>query len=130
MEERYVTTDLPRLTLVSTPRELLQSALAKTITTTPLKEKYSSHDLGGLFAGYTGLAYLFLHVSAHDSSLDIHGHDPLFWARQYLDGDRGDLALKWGNCGLASEKLSFEAVRASKDRIHVLDFLSKYVGIA
>ncbi|KEY68714.1 hypothetical protein S7711_00588 [Stachybotrys chartarum IBT 7711] len=112
MERRYISNNFLPQTPSSTPDELLQSALLQILKTTPPRHSYSRHHLGGLFTGYTGLAYLFLQISALHPNIDLLGHSPRFWAKRYLDGSRGHLVLEKGNCGLASEKLSYEAVRA------------------
>src|SRR5690606_18163292 len=71
--------------------------------------------------GPTGLAYLFLHLSVSHPKITVAGHSPSHWADAYINGDRGPLELKPGTCGLFSERLSYEAVRAciSKDLGHV-----------
>lgn len=126
MEQRYIANNLPAQALGSTCIELLQAALQKVLEATPPLEKYSEGHLGGLFTGYTGLAYLFLQISAIQPRLQVLGHETLHWARQYLEGDRGSLYLQRGNCGLASEKLSYEAILAciTGDISDVVVFLS------
>lgn len=126
MEQRYIANKLPRQTLTAPPIEMLQSTLEETLRATPPLDAYSQDQLGGLSSGYTGLAYLFLQISATYPSLEILGHKPLHWARRYLDGDRGVLTLQKRNCGLASEKLSYEAVLAcvTQDISDVILFLS------
>lgn len=126
MEQRYISNNLPAQQLGSKPVDLLYFTLELVIKQTPPRQQYSERHLGGLFTGYTGLAYLFLQLSASHPDLQIAGNSLLFWAERYLEGDRGQLILEKGNCGIASEKLSFEAVRAcvTKDRDHLLEFLS------
>lgn len=126
MDQRYISNNLPAQSLGSTPSELLEYALELVLRRTPPKDVYEERHLGGLLSGYTGLAYLFLQLSGSHPDLRVSGHDLLYWAEQYLTGDRGHLRLEKGVCGIASEKLSFEAVRAcvTKDYEHLIKFLS------
>lgn len=125
MDQRYISNNLPPQTLGSAPEELLPYTLELVLKYTPPLPAYSEQHLGGLFTGYTGLAYLFLQLSATHPDLQVSGHDLMYWVRQYLAGDRGTLVME-GKCGIGSEKLAFEAVRAcvTKDKDDVIQFLS------
>ncbi|KAM0561155.1 hypothetical protein ACHAPJ_003659 [Fusarium lateritium] len=126
MAQRYISNNLPAQSLGSDPKELLTYALELVVRHTPPRDTYHDRHLGGLFTGYTGLAYLFLQLSELHPGLRISGNGLMFWAQRYLDGDRGELVLEKGNCGISSEKLSFQAVRAcvTKDENHLVEFLS------
>lgn len=126
MAQRYISNNLPPQKLGSDPKELLTYALELVVRHTPPREAYHERHLGGLFTGYTGLAYLFLQLSELYPDLKISGQDLPSWAKRYLEGDRGKLTLEKGNCGISSEKLSFEAVRAciTKEDDHLITFLS------
>lgn len=126
MEQRYIANNLPAQTLSTSPSQLLTSSLEKVLKSTPPLSKYTSRQSGGLFSGYTGLAYLFLQLSTTYPDLKVQGHHLRTWAKRYLDGERGDLVLAKGNCGLACEKLSYQAVRAcvTGDNSDLIDFLS------
>lgn len=115
-----------RQKLEASPPELLQASLEKLLQETPPLQRYTCKQLGGLYSGYTGIAYLFLQLSALHPNLNVLGHDLRFWAGKYLDGDRGELQLEKGNCGLASEKLSYEAllVCVTQGQTHLVEFLS------
>ncbi|KAK7422305.1 hypothetical protein QQZ08_009527 [Neonectria magnoliae] len=125
MAQRYISNNLPAQTLGTAPKEILPYTLALVLKYTPPLPAYTEQHLGGLFTGYTGLAYLFLQLSAMHPDLQVAGHDLLYWSRQYLAGDRGHLVME-GKCGIGSEKLSFEAVRAcvTKKQEHVIELLS------
>ncbi|KAK7209747.1 hypothetical protein V2G26_016925 [Clonostachys chloroleuca] len=125
MEQRYISNNMRVQFLASSPLENMKASLEQVLKTTPPKKSYSNRELGGLFSGYTGLAYLFLRLSAGHPDLTVMGHNLRFWAESYLDGDRGSLVLESGNCGLASEKLSFLAVLCclTKDLGHLKRFL-------
>ncbi|KPM38777.1 hypothetical protein AK830_g7773 [Neonectria ditissima] len=125
MAQRYISNNLPAQTLGTAPKEILPYTLALVLKYTPPLPVYSEPHLGGLFTGYTGLAYLFLQLSEMHPDLKVAGHDLLYWSGQYLAGDRGDLVLE-SRCGIGSEKLSFEAVRAcvTKKKEHVIELLS------
>lgn len=126
MEQRYISNNMHLQTLSSSPHEMLQDALENVIQATPPLKRYTSRQLGGLYGGYSGLAYLFLQLSALHPDLRISGHDLRFWAGKYLEGDRGELRLEKGNCGLACEKLAYEALMVclTQDQTHLVDFLS------
>lgn len=108
-------------------RHLLKQALEDIVAKSPPKAHYSGDNdaLKGLWAGPTGFAYLFLHVSHASPRLKVAGHHALTWAQRYMDGARGQLHLG-SSCGLSSEKLAYDAVRAciTKDASYVNEFLS------
>lgn len=126
MDQRYISNNMPAQALSSTPATLLQTALEQVIKTTPPLHRYSTRQLGGLYSGYTGLAYLFLQLSSTHPHIRVHGHSLHTWARRYLEGDRGELRLERGNCGIACEKLSYEAllVCLTHDHEDLVNFLS------
>ncbi|KAH7157473.1 hypothetical protein B0J13DRAFT_541875 [Dactylonectria estremocensis] len=125
MAQRYISNNLPPQSMGSAPSELLPYVLEMLLKHAPPLPAYTERHLGGLFTGYTGLAYLFLQLSAMHPDLQVAGHTLIYWADQYLTGDRGSLVLD-SKCGIGSEKLSFEAVRAciTKDKDDVIEFLS------
>jgi hypothetical protein len=126
MEQRHIpNTFNPLFTLPKTPSSLLQEALSELLINSPPKPSYEPSALAGLFLGPTGLAYLFLHISSLHPTLTILEKPAIHWAKEYIAGDRGVLILKPGCCGLISEKLCLEAVRAciTKDLSHVKEFV-------
>ncbi|KAF7553991.1 hypothetical protein G7Z17_g3235 [Cylindrodendrum hubeiense] len=108
MAQRYISNNLPAQMLGSAPGEILPYTLELVLKYAPPLPAYTERHLGGLFTGYTGLAYLFLQLSAMHPDLQVCGHNLIYWTNQYLAGDRGLLVLE-GKCGISSEKLSFEA---------------------
>ncbi|KAF7561440.1 hypothetical protein G7046_g2714 [Stylonectria norvegica] len=126
MGDRYIANNLPAQVLGSAPKELLQYTLQLVRNHAPPLPSYNETQLGGLFTGYTGLAYLFVQLSESHPELRLENHDLRFWAQEYLSGNRGDLTLEKGNCGIASEKLSFEAVRVclTKSENDLIRFVS------
>jgi hypothetical protein len=133
MDKTYISNNFPIQSLSASPSDLLQLTLEQLIRTTPPKTSYSgAHgELGGLFTGYTGLAYFFLRLSAMYPALQIHGHGARYWAKQYLRGTRAKLVLEKGNCGIASEKLSYQAVKAcvTGDLVDVMAFIANIPAI-
>lgn len=122
--------DTPLLTVTvgeESAHDLLGQALVEIIAKLPPQADYSGDNdaLKGLWAGPTGFAYLFLHVSSRYPRLKVAGHHAITWARRYMDGARGDLSLS-SRCGLSCEKLAYDAVRAciTKDVAYVNQFLS------
>ncbi|KAG9250086.1 uncharacterized protein F5Z01DRAFT_427213 [Emericellopsis atlantica] len=113
MEPRYIANNLPTQTLPSTKAHaLLVQSLEAVLTNTPPLQRYTTRQLGGLYSGYTGIAYLFFRLSKRHPELEVRGHCLNFWASKYMEGDRSSAGLTKGNCGLACEKLSFQALRA------------------
>ena len=126
MERRYISNNLPPQVLGTPPEELLQYTLELVLKSTPPRQIYNDRQLGGLFSGYTGLAYLFLQLSESHPELKVSGHHLRTWAQKYIAGDRGKLTLERGNCGIACERLSFEAVRAciTREQGHLIQFVA------
>lgn len=126
---RFIPNTFPLpLPLPSPPISLLRHALEHIIRShPPHPSDLSGSKLKGLVSGRTGLAYLFLHVSTTHPTLSIAGHPPLYWAEAYMRGARGPAAetLQKGRCGIISEKLSYEALKAciSKDMSDVESFI-------
>jgi lantibiotic modifying enzyme len=130
MEPRYMKiSDTPLLTVPvgDKARHLLQHSLEDIITKLPPQADYLGNNvtLKGLWAGPTGFAYLFLHVSSRYPHLKVAGHHALTWAHRYTGGARGHLRLG-SRCGLSCEKLAYDAVRAcvTRDMAYVNEFLS------
>lgn len=117
MQSRYIPNNFKELlTLEKKPVEYLQDALEDIIDNYPARERYEPLELGGLWTGPTGTAYLFLHVAQKYPRLQVRGHHAFTWAKAYVHGDRGDLELDSTRCGIHAERLCFDAVRASITR--------------
>ncbi|KAJ9155491.1 LanC-like protein 2 [Pleurostoma richardsiae] len=131
MTDRYIPNDFSPLLTLGDTKTYLRDALEQILKHCPPLESYSGVRLAGLWEGPTGIAYLFLHVSAALPDLKIDGHHAITWAKEYLRGSRGHLHLEKGNCGFHSEWLCFLAVRActTKDPAHVREFLSDIPAI-
>lgn len=125
MEQLFIPNTMSPCALKAAPADLVSTSLDEMLDKLPPKDKYNAGELGGLMYGPTGAAYLLLQMSARHPSLRPRGHELLFWARKYLDGDRGVLVLRDGRGGILSEKLAFAAVRAcvSKELSHVCTML-------
>lgn len=126
MHRRYISNNITPQPLQYDPADYLQASLEATLKQTPPRTNYQECQLGGLYTGYTGLAYLFLCISSLHPDLTVLGHDCRFWAARYLNGDRGNLRIRKGNCGISCEKLAFQAVRAcvTQDPVDVIDFVA------
>lgn len=132
MSERYISNDIPLQPLSAAPSELLHSTLEQLVQDVPpLTGRGRQHSRsGGLFTGYTGLAYLFLHVHAVLPDLLIAGQKPIEWAVRYVDEhdhhqSQRTSRIDVGNCGIGSERISYDAVKAciTKDANDVKLFL-------
>ncbi|KAK3368473.1 hypothetical protein B0H63DRAFT_404016 [Podospora didyma] len=127
METRYVVIKDPSLLTLANTDTYLTAALEDIVANYPPRSRYPHEVLQGLWSGPTGMAYLLLQVSAHRPELVISGQPAFHWAQGYISGSRGhNLRLGCHGCGIADEKLAFDAVRAaiSKDITHVRAFLS------
>jgi hypothetical protein len=132
MESRYIPNNFSELlTLEKKPIDYLQAALEDIIDNYPPKEQYSPLELGGLWTGPTGTAYLFLHVAKKKPRLKVRGHHAYTWAKAYIEGDRGDLELDSTRCGIHAERLCLGAVRASitREESHVKAFVEDVAEI-
>lgn len=117
MTSRYVANGFPTLLTVAPdePKRRLERALEDIVARVPPREDYAGEKLSGLWAGPTGFAYLFLHVSRLHPHLRIGGHDALEWARKYMAGARADLDMPFSysnRVGINCEKLAATAVQA------------------
>jgi hypothetical protein len=104
----------------------MQQALEDIIKNYPPLNQYDRHSLEGLWSGPTGIAYLFLHVSAAHPKLIISGHHALTWAKSYIKGSRGSLRVSSSRCGIGDENLCYHAVAAAvtKDQSHVRELVA------
>ncbi len=125
MEQSFIANDMPQRTLEASPADLFRSSLEEIIKSYPPEDKYGPDSCLGLLAGPTGVAYLFLQLSARHPGFQLQGHDLLHWAQCYAKGDRGTLALVDGECGVLAEGVSLDAVRAciTKERRYVTALL-------
>lgn len=131
--QRYISNDIPLQTLAAAdPSELLLSTLEQLVHDVPppsaaTEGHSSSHRRsGGLFTGYTGLAYLFLHISASRRDLRIAGYKAIEWAIRYLGEHDPHVKIEQGSCGIGSERLAYHAVKAciTRDPHEVKRFLA------
>lgn len=124
--QRYISNNIPPQSPGREPSEYLKASLEAVLRETPPRTYYQDSHLGGLYTGYTGLAYLFLCISSIHPDLEVMGHDAKFWAARYLKGTREHLRIRRGNCGISCEKLAFEAVRAcvTQEPGDVVEFVS------
>ncbi|TKW56490.1 hypothetical protein CTA1_2123 [Colletotrichum tanaceti] len=121
----------------------LPTYLSKVLALSPPQSTHSPSTLTGPLTSHTGLAYLFLAVSAEHPRLQVHSYPAIHWARAYIsniptppapitpfapgdyddqDDDRPGPAV----LGLLSDALACPAVRAcvTKDLAHVRVFLA------
>jgi len=112
MEQLFLPNDGPLLSAVDDVPAYLGDVLEKMVIQHPPKDEYKGEETMGAWAGPSGIAYLFLHLSVARPDKKINGHDALHWARAYLAGKRLPLpGLR--TCGLIWETASFLAVRAA-----------------
>lgn len=126
MGPTFIANDFPALLALDDPKRRLKQALEDIVTQRPPNEQYLDERLSGLWAGPTGFAHLFLHVSKRYPRLEIKGELALTWASRYMAGARGELSINSSRCGIVCEKLAFEAVQAciTQDLGYVREFIS------
>lgn len=126
MDSRCIPNDFPELFALGDTDVYLKQALEDIVTNYPPLDQYDPSGLKGLWSGPTGVAYLFLRVSAAYPKLVISGHHALTWAKSYMKGARGGLKLSSKGCGIGDEKLCYEAVAAAikQDQSHVKELVS------
>lgn len=126
MGSRHIPNDFPELLTVDNGASNLKTALEDILKNYPPLDHYARSDLEGLWSGPTGIAYLFLHVSAAHPKLLISGHHALTWAKSYIEGSRGTLKPSSRGCGIGDEYLCYHAVTAAitRDKTHVEKLVS------
>lgn len=107
---RFIPNNFSPLLTIDNTDQLLEQALGDIVTRLPPRNEYQV--LKGLWAGPTGFAYLFLHVSVRYPNIKIGGLHALDWAKKYIEGDRSHVPLDL-RCGIGCEQLTFLAVRAA-----------------
>jgi hypothetical protein len=127
MERKLYITPSDAIPSLPDSNELLLEALENIVAEYPPQQSYGE-PLKGLWNGPTGIAYLFLNVSASRPDIVIASKSALFWAKEYLSGERDPnfMVLQQGDrCGVTSELLAYQAVQAavSKDLAYVKAFL-------
>ncbi|KAJ4290029.1 hypothetical protein N0V88_006831 [Collariella sp. IMI 366227] len=126
---RYLVVDPANMPTVGDPDVYLNAALEDIVVNFPPRSRYPNESLHGLWGGPTGMAYLLLQVSQIRPDLTIKDKPADYWARGYVScpGARGHcLRLGSHGCGIADERLAFEAVRSAitKDLQDVRQFIS------
>jgi len=133
MDQPYLTMGSPKLPTIADAGYELRAALDKIVTKYPPRSHYTQDALHGLWSGPTGIAYMLLRVSVHHPNLSIYDHPAIYWAREYLArGSRGHtLRLGPHGCGIADEKLAYEAVTCAVtgDLADVRQFVSSVAQI-
>ncbi|GKT45954.1 uncharacterized protein ColSpa_06135 [Colletotrichum spaethianum] len=120
----------------------LPSHLSKLLSLSPPQSTHPPSTLTGPLTSHTGLAYLFLAVSADHPRLQVHSYPAIHWARAYISNiptpsapivpsstppnETNHAAKDHPVLGLLSDALASPAVRAciTRDLAHVRFFLS------
>ncbi len=118
MDQRQLSVDEPHLVAIGDTDAYLAAALDDIVANYPPRSRYAHETLQGLWSGPTGVAYLLLQLSARRPDLTVAGQPADALARAYLaPGSRGhNLRLGSHGCGIADEKLAYEAVRCAASR--------------
>lgn len=114
-EPRHFLNDMAMQGLPQSAHALFLSSLEKFLVEQPPPAKYEEDHLVGLFGGYTGVAYMFLQLSALHPDLNIKGKTLRQWAEAYIAVDRTDVTIKElvpANFGVSDETIAFPAVKA------------------
>ena len=132
-ELRYIPNDQPLRTLSKTPKELFQIALIEFVEKTPVPEAFEDGQLIGIFAGFTGIPYMFLQLSRLHPDVRVNGESLRQLAERYMKiGPDAPMLEQDIECGLISEKLSREALTAclSGEMRDVERFIASTAGAA
>lgn len=128
MDQRHLVIDSPHLLTLGETDGYLVAALDDIVTNYPPRSRYPHETLQGLWSGPTGVAHLLLQVSVARPDLTLGGHTAEHWARAYIAPNSRGHSLRLGShgCGIADEKLAYEAVRCavSRDLRDVRQFIS------
>ncbi|KAM0255082.1 hypothetical protein ACHAQJ_006161 [Trichoderma viride] len=131
MASRYIPNDLPLQSLGHEPLQLMKSSLEHILKTTPPQSTYlEDKHHGGITRGPTSISFLFFRLAALYPDVQVTDQSLMHWAKQYLDGDRGELTIT-AKVGIGCEKLSYEALKAcmSRNEDDVKAFLSNMPAI-
>ncbi|OAA75336.1 Lanthionine synthetase [Akanthomyces lecanii RCEF 1005] len=132
-ELRYIPNDQPLRALSKTPKELFQIALIEFVEKTPVPEAFEEGELIGIFAGFTGIPYMFLQLSRLHPDVRVNGESLRQLAERYMKiGPDAPMLEQDIECGLISEKLSREALTAclSGEMRDVERFIASTAGAA
>lgn len=83
-EMRYMPNDQPLRALSKTPKELFQFALNDFVKRKPVPETFEEGQLIGIFAGFTGIPYMFLQLSRLHPDVRVNGESLRQLADRYM----------------------------------------------
>ncbi|KAJ3494482.1 hypothetical protein NLG97_g4051 [Lecanicillium saksenae] len=111
--ERHMPNEEPIRALSKPVTELFQAALEELVEKTPVPEKFEEGELMGIFAGFTGLPYMFLQLSELHPDVKVQGESLRQLAERYMKISPDAPMLEQDvELGTISEKLSREALTA------------------
>ncbi|OAA40235.1 Lanthionine synthetase [Beauveria brongniartii RCEF 3172] len=132
-ELRYMPNDQPLQALSKPPKELFQIALEEFVDKTKVPTTFEQEQLVGIFAGFTGIPYMFLQLSELHPDVQANGENLRQLAERYITIDPDATWLEQDiECGLISEKLCREALTAclSGEENDVERFVASTIGAA
>ncbi|TQV93356.1 hypothetical protein V2A60_010223 [Cordyceps javanica] len=132
-ELRYMPNDQPLRTLSKTPKQLFQAALEDFVAKNEVPANFEEGQLMGIFGGFTGIPYMFLQLSNWHPDVRVNGESLRQLAKRYMAiGPDASIMEQDVECGLASEKLSREALAAclSGEETDVNRFIATTAGAA
>lgn len=132
-EQRYIPNDQPLRALSKPAKELFQAALEELVEQYPVPETFEDGQLVGIFAGFTGIPYIFLQLSKLHPDVQVKGESLRQLADRYLNTSPDTPMLEQDvENGIISEKLSREALKAclSGDEQDVDRFIASMETVA
>ncbi|ATY61060.1 Lanthionine synthetase [Cordyceps militaris] len=132
-EPRYMPNNQPLRALSKTPKLLFQAALEEFVEKNEVPTTFEEGHLSGIFAGFTGIPYMFLQLSELHPDVQVKGESLRQLAERYMKvGSDAPMLKQDIECGLISEKLGREALTAclSGDDKDVERFIASTADIA
>ncbi|KAM3475868.1 hypothetical protein MY5147_003533 [Beauveria neobassiana] len=83
-ELRYMPNDQPLQALSKTPQEFFQIALEEFVDKTKAPTTFEQEQPVGIFAGFTGIPYMFLQLSELHPDVQVNGENPRQLAERYI----------------------------------------------
>ncbi|KAM3456350.1 hypothetical protein NHJ6243_008219 [Beauveria neobassiana] len=83
-ELRYMPNDQPLQALSKTPQEFFQIALEEFVDKTKVPTTFEQEQPVGIFAGFTGIPYMFLQLSELHPDVQVNGENPRQLAERYI----------------------------------------------
>ncbi|KAM3501182.1 hypothetical protein MY10362_005756 [Beauveria mimosiformis] len=127
-ELRYMPNDQPLQALSKTPKELFQIALEEFVDKTKVPTAFEQEQLVGIFAGFTGIPYMFLQLSELHPDVQVNGENLRQLAERYIKIDPDATWLEQDiECGLTNQPLANEVLYGRAGVLFLLRLVRHWV---